>query len=81
MATYLVRTIDDHDLVGIFSVSNFDELVIAVDECLEPADCEYMRLKSGGIMWTSPAVPIPVPYDENAADDVEEVGYLGAVLR
>src|SRR5258706_14232585 len=73
MAVYLVRTIDDHDLVGIFNASNFDDLVVAVDECLEPADCEYQRMGTGGIMWTSPAVPIPVPHDENAADDGEEV--------
>jgi len=73
MAVYLVRTIDDHDLVGIFNAPNFDQLVVAVDECLDPSDCEYQRMGTGGIMWESPAVPIPIPHDENAPDDPAEV--------
>jgi hypothetical protein len=82
MAVYLVRTIDDHDLVGIFNAPNLEELALAVDECLNTDDCEYQRMGTGGIMWTSPAVPIPVPYDADAADDSDEadIPWSGASL-
>jgi hypothetical protein len=62
MPTYLVRIIETHDLVGIFSADNIVQLADIVDECTEPDDCEYARLSvAGGIMWTSPAIPIPIP--------------------
>jgi hypothetical protein len=72
MATYLVRTIDDHDLVGIFNAPNLEQLIFAVDECLDPADCEYQRMGTGGIMWTSPAVPIPIELGDDEDDDPTE---------
>ena len=85
MATYLVRTIDDHDLVGIFAASNFEELIVLVDECLDPANCEYQWMKSGGIMWEGPAVPIPIQtteeQDEDPTDNAEPgVPWAGASL-
>jgi hypothetical protein len=40
MPAYLVRTIDDHDIVGFFVADEMDDLLIAVDECTEPEDCE-----------------------------------------
>jgi hypothetical protein len=82
MPTYLVRTIDDHDLVGIFSASNFDDLIVLVDECLYPADCEYRRLKAGGIMWTSPAIPIPIEVSTDETDEPEpdDLPWAGASL-
>jgi hypothetical protein len=64
MPTYLVRLIDNLDLVGIFVARNVDVLAIAVDECTDPWDCEYIVLGVGGIMWTSPAIPIPIELPE-----------------
>ncbi|WNV08900.1 hypothetical protein [Tardiphaga sp. 709] len=62
MPTYLVRIIETRDLVGVFSADNILQLIIIVNECTEPDDCEYARLSvPGGIMWTSPAIPIPIP--------------------
>ncbi len=61
MPTYLVRTIEGHDLVGVFVAPNTFALAQLVDECTDPGDCEYQRIKPGGIMWTSPAVVIPIP--------------------
>jgi hypothetical protein len=60
MPTYLVRIIETRDLVGVFSADNIHQLIIIVDECTEPDECEYTRMGPGGIMWTSPAVPIPI---------------------
>jgi hypothetical protein len=72
MAVYLVRTIDEHDLVGIFNAPNLDELALVVDECLDPGDCEYQRMGTGGIMWTEPAIPIPIELPEGEEDDSTE---------
>ena len=41
MPIYLVRTIDEHDLVGIFVAPNVLALALLVDECVDPGDCEY----------------------------------------
>ena len=42
MPAYLVRTIDEHDIVGFFAADEMDDLLVAVDECTDPADCEYV---------------------------------------
>jgi hypothetical protein len=59
MPIYLVRTIDEHDLVGIFVAPNLLALAMLVDECTDPGDCEYQRMKPGGIMWTRKKNPPP----------------------
>lgn len=70
MPAYLVRIIDTHDLVGVFSADNIDQLIILIDECTEPDACEYTRMGPGGLMWESPAVPIPVklPQDDDGGE-------------
>jgi hypothetical protein len=60
MPTYLVRIIASRDLVGVFSADSIIQLIDIIDECTEPDACEYARLPPGGIMWTSPATPIPI---------------------
>jgi hypothetical protein len=42
MGAYLVRTIDDHDIVGFVFADDMDDLL--TDECTEPDDCEYVEL-------------------------------------
>lgn len=82
MPAYLVRTIDTRDLVGIFVADDEDDLEIAVDECTDVPDCEYVELPAGGIMWASPAKPVPLnagdPADEES--EVEEFPWSGASL-
>jgi hypothetical protein len=68
MPTYLVRTIDEHDLVGIFVAPNLFALALLIDECADPGVCEYQRMKPGGIMWTSPAVVVPIISDDDDED-------------
>lgn len=64
MPGYLVRTSDERDLVGFFVAEDHDELIDLIDECTDPAGCEYLELPSGGIYWDTPAVPIPIEADE-----------------
>jgi len=59
MPAYLVRLIQNRDIVGFFAADDFDDLVVAVDECTDVPACEYVELPPGGIMWTSPAVAVP----------------------
>jgi len=70
MPAYLVRLIKNRGIVGFFAADDFDDLVTAVDECTDVPACEYVELPPGGIMWTSPAIPVPVdtgdPDDEDA---------------
>ena len=65
MPVYLVRTIDEHDLVGIFNAETVTDFVIAIDECTDPEACEYLELPVGGLFWSEPAVQIPPPEGDN----------------
>ena len=64
---YLVRLIKSHDIVGFFTADDLDELAIAIDECADVDACEYVKLSVGGVMWESPAIPVPI----DAGDDTE----------
>jgi hypothetical protein len=69
MPAYLVRTIDEHDLVGVFYASNSLQLAFLLDEVLDPDCCEYQLLGPGGIMWASSATHIPASTKEHDAED------------
>lgn len=69
MPTYLVRTVDEHDLVGIFVAPNLIELALLIDEGLDPGVCEYQRMAAGGIMWTAPATAIPTVEHSDLTDE------------
>jgi hypothetical protein len=79
---YLVRIIETRDLVGIFVAEDEDDLAIAVDECTDVPDCEYVELPAGGIMWTSPAKPVPLQTGDPEDDESEpeEFPWAGASL-
>jgi hypothetical protein len=70
MPAYLVRLIGNRDLVGFFAAEDLDDLVEAVDECTDVDACEFIELPPGGIMWTSPAICVPLeradPNDEDS---------------
>jgi hypothetical protein len=69
MPVFLVRTIDKHDLVGIYAAPNVMDLAFLIDEAGDPNLCEYQRLGPGGVMWENPAARIPIEPD---ADDEEK---------
>jgi hypothetical protein len=79
---YLVRLIQNRDIVGFFAADDFDDLVVTVDECTDVGACEYVELPPGGIMWTSPAVPIPFDVRDREDEEVkiEELPWAKAVL-
>ncbi len=72
MPAYLVRLIQNRDIVGFFAADDLDALVAAIDECTDVPACEYVELPSGGIMWTSPAIPVPMDIS-NRKDESAEV--------
>jgi hypothetical protein len=70
MPAYLVRLVKNKGIVGIFTADGETDLRI-VDECTDVTGCEYMELPPGGIMWESPATPVPLgagdPEDDESA--------------
>jgi hypothetical protein len=70
MPIYLVRTIDEHDLVGIFVAASLYALALLVDECVDPGVCECQRMRPGGVMWPDPAVVVPRVYDDDDDEDL-----------
>lgn len=64
MPNFLVRLRENREAVGIFAVEDLDELMFWVDECTDPANCEYARIGSGSIIWEGAARQVPDPeYD------------------
>lgn len=82
MAAYLVRMSGTRDLVGFFVADDEDDLAIVVDECTDVPDCEYVELPAGGVMWESPAKPVPLDAGDLDDDDapIEEFPWSGASL-
>jgi hypothetical protein len=76
MPAYLVRIIETRDLVGIFVADDEDQVQLAVDECTDVPDCEYIELPDGGVMWESPAVPVPLDTLARGDDDTAPTGEL-----
>jgi hypothetical protein len=68
---YLVRLIKNRDLVGFFAAEDLDDLAVAVDECTDIDACEYVELPPGGIMWASPAIPVPVDVGNREDEEAE----------
>jgi hypothetical protein len=82
MPAFLVRLIQNHDIVGFFAAEEFEDLAMAVDECTDPGACEYVELPPGGIMWTSPAIPVPVDASDREDDEagIEKLPWARAEL-
>src|SRR6266851_5268928 len=79
MPAYLVRTIDEHDIVGFFVADEMEDLLITIDECLDASDC--IELPAGGILWSSPAVAIPlIPGDDDHETEAEKLPWAKAEL-
>jgi hypothetical protein len=81
MAAYLVRTIHEHDIVGFFAADEIDALLMTVDECTDPAGCEYLELPAGGLMWTGPAISVPLnPGKDDLGTDGQELPWAKVQL-
>ncbi|SFN80818.1 hypothetical protein SAMN05216573_12256 [Bradyrhizobium sp. Rc3b] len=82
MPAYLVRIIENRDLVGIFIADDEDDLAFVMDECTDAPGGEYVELPAGGIMWDSPAKPVPLQTGdpEDMESEPEEFPWAGASL-
>ncbi|MGY8630870.1 hypothetical protein RAD15_00050 [Bradyrhizobium sp. 14AA] len=80
MPAYLVRLIDNHQIVGIFFADHPGSLALSVHEWTDKDRCEYVKLPEGGIVWAGSAVPVPMtPGDESDADwDIPELPFSSA---
>jgi hypothetical protein len=78
VSAYLVRLIKSHDIVGFFTADDLDELAIAIDECADVDACEYVKLPVGGVMWESPAMPVPIDCGDEA--ELPELSWAKAAL-
>jgi len=76
MPAYLVRIIETRDLVGIFVADDEGDVQLAVDECTDVPDCEYIELPNGGVMWETPAVPVPLVTADKRNDEDAEIAQL-----
>ena len=89
MATALVRTIEDKQIVGMFVYRDPEDLYWLVDQTMNPYECEFVNLKYGGLIWKSESNTIisDALYDAWNADDdgkslngVEDEIFNGAQL-
>jgi hypothetical protein len=76
----LVRLIKSHHIVGFFAADDLDALEIVVDECTDISGCEYVELPEGGIMWESPATPVPINAGNDEEAELPELPWAKAAL-
>lgn len=64
MALYLVRTISNRRLVGLFYAESLPHLVVDTSKVASTEDLEFMGLGGGAIFWKNFTVEIPVKSDD-----------------
>lgn len=71
MSCFLVRVIDTHEAVGIFSADDLAGLIYHIDEITDARECEFAELPSGGLFWGpgAKALPLELPDDP---DEIRE---------
>jgi hypothetical protein len=79
LPAYLVRFVDDHDLVGIFFPNSIGQLCDLVDECCDIDECEYTELPPGGVYWTDEAIAVPVQAVSDDDEDEPRIPWAGAM--
>ncbi|MGX1321622.1 hypothetical protein AB7M17_005075 [Bradyrhizobium sp. USDA 377] len=82
MPAYLVRSIDSHQIVGLFSADHPRSLAHSVQEWTERDRCEYVELPAGGLVWGEAAVRVPMnPGIERDAEwNLPELPFTSATL-
>jgi hypothetical protein len=48
MSAYVVRTIKEKHLIGIVVLDTLDDLIMTIDEVIDPGQCEFSKLSSPG---------------------------------
>jgi hypothetical protein len=80
MPAYLVRVIHTNDLVGFFVADEPDDLLLIIDECVDPSLCEYSELPPGGIYWESRSVPVPIEWETEDPTEPDPMPWAEASL-
>lgn len=84
MNCYLVRVVGSRDLVGIFVAWDIVELVLLIDECLDPSICEFTELPPGSLYWSERSVVVPIrrrrKESEDYMDDDSEILWIDVTL-
>lgn len=57
LRAYIVRMVDNKQLVGVFAAASTDALEGLVDECTECAYCEYMEVPFISVIWPGDRAP------------------------
>ena len=81
MKAYFVRKTADHEVVGLFVASSAALLAALVDECCDPATCDYALAPMGGLMV--PAVTSarwPLAPGSSPEASMQQTGLEEAVL-
>ncbi|MGB3831684.1 MAG: hypothetical protein WA975_07465 [Mesorhizobium sp.] len=81
MKAYFVRKTADHEVVGLFVASSAALLAALVDECCDPATCDYALASMGGLMvpaMTSARWPLAPGSSPEAS--MQQTGLEEAVL-
>lgn len=62
MAVIAVRMKETHEAIGFFWAEGLRDTYWLIDECVDPAQCEYAVLRRGGVFWqgTAPNTAWPV---------------------
>jgi hypothetical protein len=64
MPNYLVRMRGSGEALGLFAVRDHDDLLLLVDEVVDPPLCEYAEIGSGSVVWEGRVMRLPAPgYD------------------
>lgn len=75
MKAYFVRKSADREVVGLFVAPSLILLAALVDECCDPAACDYAPASMGGLL-----VPGPTQTQWPLGEDCSESGFENVVL-
>lgn len=76
MPAYVVRMIEEHDLVGLYFAETLEQLQDMVDEACNIDICEFAQLPPGGVQWEVPAIEIPVPRNPDPEADPNDGPFI-----
>lgn len=80
MPAYLVRLKENKEIVGIFVSADKESLSLFVDECCDPAACEYTKLGNGGLFLANRGAPaVPHIFNEDFDNEAPD-WFAGATI-
>ncbi|MFZ3584465.1 hypothetical protein ACOI1H_20210 [Loktanella sp. DJP18] len=62
MMLAIVRTLDNHEFVGVYAAADLAEVRELVDEVATPSDCQYTQIEKGGFYATASSTTTGLEY-------------------